>query len=69
MSSRVIQSILHEIESLADDERLELERELSRRLDAEWDEAVAGARVEAKRRGIDQAAIDQAIARRRYGGQ
>jgi acetyl-CoA carboxylase carboxyltransferase component len=68
MSSKAaVQAILREIEALGDDERLELEQELSRRLERKWEEQIAQARREAAERGIDQAAIDQAIERRRYG--
>jgi len=65
-SKQNVQAILREIDALGDEERLELERELSRRLEMEWDEQIAKARREAAARGIDQAAIDAAIERRRY---
>ena len=62
-----VEEILSEIEALGEEDRLKLERELARRLDDEWQREAAQARVIARSRGIDQAAIDQAIERRRYG--
>ncbi len=67
MPKASVQEILREIEALPEDDRLALEQELTRRLDDEWGEEAGQARQEARRRGVDQAAIDRAIDRRRYG--
>ena len=62
-----IHQILREIDSLDEVQRQELERELAARAQAEWEEVTSEARAEAAKRGIDQAAIDRAIQRRRHG--
>jgi len=62
-----VEEILLEIEALGEEDRLKLERELARRLEDEWKREASAARATAQSRGIDQAAIDQAIERRRYG--
>lgn len=66
MSRSTVESILHDIEALNEEDRLHLERELARRFEAQWTDEAAKARGEAARRGIDQAAIDAAIEQRRY---
>jgi len=60
-----VRAILDEIEALPEPDRLALERELSRRLDAQWQDEVHSARQTAQKQGIDQQQIDAAIARRR----
>lgn len=67
MSRAAVREILREIESLGNKDRLELDRELTRRLESEWKEQAAEARKTARRRKINQAAIDRTIERRRYG--
>lgn len=62
-----VQDILREIDSLDDEQRLLLERQLAQRAQAEWEEAAGEARELARQRGINQATIDQAIQRHRYG--
>jgi hypothetical protein len=62
-----LDDILREIEALSDEERLALDRQLANRLEQQWQRESALAREEARRRGIDQAAIDLAVERRRYG--
>ena len=64
-----LHEVMQDIDALSDEERLALDRELSVRLGEEWEREVGEARKEAKRRGIDQAAIDQAIERRRHGAR
>ncbi len=66
MPKGTVQDILREIEALSEDDRLALEQELSRRLDAQWEREAEQAREQARQRGIDQAAIDRAIEQRRY---
>ena len=62
-----VQDILREIESLPEADQFALEQELARRLDMQWDREARQARDQARERGIDQAAIDRAIDRRRHG--
>ena len=67
MSSSQVDHILRDLETLSEEELLAVDRRLADRLREEWDRQAGAARDEAKRRGIGQAAIDQAIERRRYG--
>jgi len=67
MYKTAVRSILRDIDSLVDEDRLSLERELARRLEGEWRTATQKARIIAKGRKIDQKTIDRAIERRRYG--
>jgi hypothetical protein len=62
-----VKEILREIACLDDEERLELQRALARRLEREFADEAAKARKIAHRRGITQATIDRALERRRYG--
>lgn len=63
-----VDQVLELIEGLPDEDRLALEKKLSQRLEAEWNEAVAENRRLAQARGITEETVDQAIHRRRYGG-
>ncbi len=67
MSSASVEHILRDIETLSEEELLAVDQRLAVRLREEWEREAQAARDQAKRRGIDQAAIDQAIERRRYG--
>ena len=67
MSRAEVRKILHRINALDEADRLILERELARRLESDWKKEVAKARKRAIKRRIDEAAIDRAIERRRYG--
>lgn len=67
MSRASVEDILRDIDSLTDEERLALDGQIAQRLEAEWERETAKARDEARRRGIDQAAIDGAVERQRYG--
>jgi len=62
-----VKGIIHEIESLGAEDRIALDRRLTRQLQRDWINQSSKARKTARRRGIDQAAIDRAIERRRYG--
>jgi hypothetical protein len=62
-----VKEILREIDSLDDDDRLKLQRELARRLERQYADEAAKARKTARRRRISQSTIDRAIERRRYG--
>ena len=60
-----VHEILHEIEAPGEKERLQLERALNRRLEAQWTHEVTNARKTAKSKKIDQSATDRAIEQRR----
>jgi hypothetical protein len=62
-----VEAILDQIERLNAADRLALERQILERADAEWAREAQVARASAVQRGIDQAAIDDAVARVRYG--
>lgn len=66
MSKVSVEDILREIEALSDEERLALDEQLAGRLQEQWEHEADAARDEARRRGIDQVAIDQAIEHRRH---
>jgi len=59
--SEAVREILHRIEQLPEEDRLLLEERLSEITEAEWKREVEHARRIARERGLDQAAIDQAI--------
>jgi len=67
MSQSVVDDILKMIDGLSDAERAVLEQQLSERAEAEWRSESEAARRVAEERGIDQAAIDEAIRTNRYG--
>ena len=67
MSQSTVQHILAEIDSLSESEREQLDLRLEQRAEAEWRRETQQTRREAKERGIDQAAIDEAIRKHRYG--
>ena len=67
MSQTSVQSILDQIERLPEADRLLLEQRLAEMADAEWRREAEAARQLARERGIDQAAIDQAIHDLRHG--
>jgi len=67
MSQASVQQILELIDELAEDDRALLEQRLGERAEAEWRQEADAARHDAARRGINQAAIDEAIRKRRYG--
>lgn len=66
MSRASVKDILQEIEALSDEDRLALDQQLAARLEADWQREAEAARVEARRRGIDQVAIDRAVERQRH---
>ena len=67
MSQSAIQHILELIDELSDEDRTLVQQYLAVQADSEWQQEADSARQEAARRGIDQAAIDDAISKRRYG--
>ena len=67
MSQTTVEEILELIDGLDEEDRELLEMRLAERLEAEWRKEAAEARRLAKARGTDQAAIDEAVRRHRYG--
>ena len=67
MSQATVEHILDMIDQLSDRDRERLQRQLADRAESEWRQEAEEARRQAKARGIDQAAIDAAIRKRRYG--
>lgn len=67
MSQSTVQTILDQIEQLPEADRLLLDQRLAELAEAEWKREAEAARRLARERGVDQAAIDQAIQDLRYG--
>ena len=67
MTQTTVEHILDLIEQLPAREREALDQQLAERAETEWRREAEQARREAERRGIDEATIDEAIRRRRYG--
>jgi hypothetical protein len=67
MNQTTVEHILDLIDQLSEGERELLQRRLAARAEAEWRQEAEDARRQAKTRGIDHAAIDAAIRKRRYG--
>ena len=65
--SEAVREILHRIEQLPEQDRLILEERLAELAEAEWKREAEAARRLARERGVDQAAIDQAIHNLRHG--
>jgi len=64
--SEAVREIIHRIEQLPEEDRLLLEERLTEIAGAEWKREAERARRIARERGLDQAAIDQAIRDLRY---
>ena len=64
--SEAVSDILHRIEQLPEEDRLILEERLAELAETEWRREAEQARQLARERGLDQAAIDQAIHDLRY---
>ena len=64
--SEAVHEILNRIQQLPAEDRLLLEDYLAQQMEAEWQREAEEARQLARQKGIDQAAIDQAIERVRY---
>jgi hypothetical protein len=64
--SEAVQEIIQRIQQLPEEDRQILDEELARLAEAEWQREAEEARRLAKRQGIDQAAIDQAVENVRY---
>ncbi len=67
MSQSAVQDILTMIDGLSESDREVLEQQLSQRAEVEWRAEAEAARRQAKARGIDQVAIDEAVRKHRYG--
>ncbi len=67
MSQSPVHDILEMIDTLTDSDRELLQQELAQRAETEWRGAAEKARRQASARGIDQAAIDEAIRQVRHG--
>ncbi|HWB54154.1 MAG TPA: hypothetical protein VG722_08175 [Tepidisphaeraceae bacterium] len=61
MRQTAVEDILERIAKLPEDDRVLLEERLGKMLEGEWEKAADEARQEAKRRGLDQTAIDRAV--------
>lgn len=66
MSSDAVQEILDRIQQLSEEDRLLFEERLTELIDAEWNIEAEKARTIARERGLDQAAIDEAVRKHRY---
>jgi len=64
--SEAVREILQRIEQLPEEDRLVLEERLTEIAEADWKREAENARRIARERGLDQAAIDQAIRDIRY---
>jgi len=67
MSQSAVKDILKMIDGLSESDREVLDRQLSERVEAEWRCEAEAARRQAKARSVDQAAIDEAVSKHRYG--
>lgn len=67
MSQASVQHILEMIDQLSESDREFLQRQIAERAEAEWRKEAADARRQARRRGVDQSVIDQAVDRHRHG--
>ncbi len=65
--SDAVQEILQRIQQLPEEDRLLLEQHLVQGAEAEWKREAEEARRLARQKGIDQAAIDRAVEKVRYG--
>jgi len=64
--SEAVLDILHRIQELPEHDRMLLQEHLAREAEAEWRREADEARRIAREKGIDQAAIDQAVEAVRY---
>ena len=65
--SEAVHEILDRIQHLPVEDRLQLEHILAQRAEAEWQHEAKAARQLARRKGINQAAIDRAVEKVRHG--
>jgi hypothetical protein len=62
-----VDAILQQIERLDEQDRMLLEQKLHELTETEWRQKADLARAEARRRGVDQQTIDDAVRQLRYG--
>ncbi len=67
MSDATVDNILQQIDQLSEDDRVRLQERLAELAESEWQREAEAARRVAREKGIDQAAIDQAVEDVRYG--
>ena len=67
MGEATVRDILNQIDRLPEPDRLLLEQQLAERAEAQWLREATAARELARKRGIDQSVIDQAVEDIRYG--
>jgi hypothetical protein len=67
MNPTAVDEILDRINQLPEDDRELLDRRLTEQEELEWRRETEKAREVARRRGLDQAAIDRAVHAERYG--
>ena len=67
MSQATVDHLIEEIQKLPDEDRSLLHQRLAKLDEAEWQHELAEARRIAAEQGIDEAAIDRAVAKVRYG--
>ena len=67
MPAEAVEDIFNRILALSERDRELLERRLEERRRAEWDRAAADARRLAAEKGLDEEAVDRAVAELRYG--
>ena len=67
MNESAIDDIWQQIQSLGEEEQLALHERLAAVADEQWRKEAAAARRIAREKGIDQAAIDRAVEKVRYG--
>jgi hypothetical protein len=65
--SEAVREILERIQHLPATDRLELQDVLAQQAEGEWQREAEEARRLARQKGIDQAAIDRAVEKVRYG--
>ena len=65
--SEAVKEILKRIHELPEEDRLALDERLAEEAETEWKRAAEEAREVARQKGIDQAAIDRAVEKVRYG--
>lgn len=67
MSDATLDNILQQIDQLSEDDRLRLQERLADLAESQWQREAEAARRVARDKGIDEAAIDQAVEDVRYG--
>ncbi len=66
MSQATVRKILQQIQKLSKKDRLLLDQSLAEQTESEWKREAEEARRTAKKKGLDQAAIDRTLLKLRY---